>query len=144
MSMVLSVDPGETCGWALAACPSHDDDAFPIHVMAIGSFPAKEFLRKLRHGWEGLVFVVIEEPAPRGTVETQRLLGRIQEILYYRDVTYRLVSPGLWKQYPGKHLQRVKEWMCGGDDYTAADDHAKDALGLLAWWWTTSGKGEAA
>ena len=135
---VLSVDPGLTSGWALGKY-----EAGRFAVSALGTLPAENFLEVCRKLAYVIHHLIIEEPAARGTPGLHTYVGQILEAFHPSAKAGKLelykVPPGVWKQYPKKKVADATTELLGVQGVLNTP-HVRDAMGLLAWWWITTGR----
>jgi hypothetical protein len=144
------VDPGERTGWALACSPGRgaEGEHQKLGLLAVGTSSAEQFAQtaiNLRGQVDHLVMELAPGRAgPSGrnlATYTGHLIGMIGSggPLFPNTELY-MVGPGQWKQYPARKLDEVKAWLSVEERFTPDTQHSKDALGILAWWWLTTGK----
>lgn len=138
---VLSVDPGESTGWTLAKYPGNSGE--PISLSAMGTTDEGATLSSFRALSSIISHLIIETPAARGSASLHIFVGRIIEVFWQRAQLQALelymVSPGVWKQYP-KGKIREQAGKIAGDPRLTASIHERDSLGMLSWWYLTTGK----
>lgn len=135
---ILCLDPGERTGWALANWENGD-----LSVTALGTLPANEALEICRRLNGVIHHLIIEQPAPRGTPALMAFVGAIVEAFRPSAgegfLELYIIPPGVWKQYPKRKIDETVTALLLQKNVLNTP-HVRDAVGLLAWWWITTGR----
>ena len=130
--LVLSIDPGDTCGYVLAVLPENTE---AVGVAEISSCSPDKMLQRIEELQPLLSQVLIERPPRAGGEDMLLLVGQILHAIRPQLADNRpnvvLVYPSVWKVYPAIVRKRVTDAMIMTQPKNV---HERDAVGILAWW----------